>query len=77
ASSAYGMRVRGGSRRPRRVCATRLWAPPGRNLGHSFSSHRASGRRTALLVRPDGQAAWAFDTAEPDAVAAALATHVG
>ncbi|WP_406011444.1 FAD-dependent monooxygenase [Streptomyces sp. NBC_00637] len=39
--------------------------------------HWASDRRTALLVRPDGYAAWASDTAEPAAVEAALATHVG
>ncbi|MEU9268262.1 FAD-dependent monooxygenase [Streptomyces sp. NPDC048251] len=40
-------------------------------------AHWASDRRTALLVRPDGYAAWASDTAEPGAVEAALATHVG
>ncbi|MEU6478817.1 FAD-dependent monooxygenase [Streptomyces sp. NPDC047017] len=37
----------------------------------------ASGRRTTLLVRPDGYAAWAADEADPAAVAAALAAHVG
>ncbi|WP_406126463.1 FAD-dependent monooxygenase [Streptomyces sp. NBC_00989] len=37
----------------------------------------ASGRRTALLVRPDGYAAWAADTAEPAAIEAALAEYVG
>lgn len=37
----------------------------------------ASGRRTALLVRPDGYAAWAADTPDPAAIEAALATHVG
>jgi 2-polyprenyl-6-methoxyphenol hydroxylase-like FAD-dependent oxidoreductase len=37
----------------------------------------ASGRRTALLVRPDGYVAWAADTAEPAAIETALATHVG
>ncbi|MER5193381.1 FAD-dependent monooxygenase [Streptomyces sp. NPDC002755] len=40
-------------------------------------AHWASDRRTALLVRPDGYAAWASDTADPAAVEAALATHVG
>ncbi|MFC8714873.1 FAD-dependent monooxygenase [Streptomyces sp. NPDC057197] len=37
----------------------------------------ASGRRTALLVRPDGYAAWAADTPDPAEIEAALATHVG
>ncbi|EYT81099.1 FAD-dependent oxidoreductase [Streptomyces sp. Tu 6176] len=37
----------------------------------------ASGRRTALLVRPDGYVAWAADTPDPAAIEAALATHVG
>ncbi|WP_078884193.1 FAD-dependent monooxygenase [Streptomyces sp. NRRL S-340] len=37
----------------------------------------ASGRRTALLVRPDGYVAWAADTADPAAIEAALAAHVG
>ncbi|MFH8223944.1 FAD-dependent monooxygenase [Streptomyces sp. NPDC018057] len=37
----------------------------------------ASGRRTALLVRPDGYAAWAADTPDPAAIEAALTTHVG
>ena len=37
----------------------------------------ASGRRTALLVRPDGYVAWATDTADPAAVEAALVAHVG
>ncbi|MFF0969591.1 FAD-dependent monooxygenase [Streptomyces sp. NPDC003703] len=37
----------------------------------------ASGRRTAVLVRPDGYVAWAADTADPAAIEAALATHVG
>ncbi|WP_030407119.1 FAD-dependent monooxygenase [Streptomyces albus] len=40
-------------------------------------AHWASDRRTALLVRPDGYAAWAADAASPDAVRAALAAHVG
>ncbi|WP_316760822.1 FAD-dependent monooxygenase [Streptomyces herbicida] len=37
----------------------------------------ASDRRTALLVRPDGYVAWAADSADPAAVGAALAAHVG
>lgn len=39
--------------------------------------HWASDRRTALLVRPDGYVAWAADTADPAAIEAALAEHVG
>jgi 2-polyprenyl-6-methoxyphenol hydroxylase-like FAD-dependent oxidoreductase len=39
--------------------------------------HWASDRRTALLVRPDGYVAWAADDADPSAIVAALATHVG
>ncbi|MCD7439972.1 FAD-dependent monooxygenase [Streptomyces lincolnensis] len=37
----------------------------------------ASERRTTVLVRPDGYVAWAADTADPAAVEAALAAHVG
>jgi 2-polyprenyl-6-methoxyphenol hydroxylase-like FAD-dependent oxidoreductase len=37
----------------------------------------ASGRRTAVLVRPDGYVAWAAQEADGAAVAAALAAHVG
>lgn len=37
----------------------------------------AGDRRTALLVRPDGYAAWAADAPDPAAVEAALAAHVG
>ncbi|MFF3937907.1 FAD-dependent monooxygenase [Streptomyces phaeofaciens] len=37
----------------------------------------ASDRRTALLVRPDGYVAWAADTADADAIEAALAAHLG
>ena len=37
----------------------------------------ASDRRTALLVRPDGYAAWAADTADAAAIEAALAVHLG
>lgn len=51
--------------------------------GHSARKDRltverwASDRRTTLLVRPDGYVAWAADTADPVAVEAALAAHVG
>ncbi|MFF4485053.1 FAD-dependent monooxygenase [Streptomyces sp. NPDC001544] len=37
----------------------------------------ASGRRTSVLVRPDGYVAWADDAAGPAAIGAALAAHVG
>lgn len=37
----------------------------------------ASGRRTALLVRPDGYVAWASDTADPHEIERAVATHLG
>ncbi|GGS71976.1 FAD-dependent monooxygenase [Streptomyces griseoviridis] len=37
----------------------------------------ASGRRTAVLVRPDGYAAWAAEDPTPAATEAALAAHVG
>ncbi|MEU4656723.1 FAD-dependent monooxygenase [Streptomyces sp. NPDC023723] len=40
------------------------------------SRHWASGRRTALLVRPDGYVAWAAEDADGAAVAAALAARV-
>ncbi|MEW2219779.1 FAD-dependent monooxygenase [Streptomyces sp. NPDC006990] len=39
--------------------------------------HWASDRRTALLVRPDGYAAWAAEAPGPDAVREALRTHLG
>ncbi|MFD0440214.1 FAD-dependent monooxygenase [Streptomyces chartreusis] len=34
-------------------------------------------RRTTVLVRPDGYVAWAADSAEPAAIEAALAAHLG
>ncbi|MFB7087298.1 FAD-dependent monooxygenase [Streptomyces sp. NPDC056296] len=37
----------------------------------------ASGRRTAVLVRPDGHVAWAADGADPAETEAAVAAHVG
>ncbi|MBT2411951.1 FAD-dependent monooxygenase [Streptomyces sp. ISL-12] len=37
----------------------------------------ASGRRTAVLVRPDGYVAWAAEDPDPAATEAALAAHVG
>lgn len=36
-----------------------------------------SGRRTTVLVRPDGHAAWAADSAGPARIEAALAHHIG
>lgn len=45
--------------------------------GRLTSARWASDRRTALLVRPDGYVAWAADSADDDAIEAALATHVG
>ncbi|MCZ4608379.1 FAD-dependent monooxygenase [Streptomyces sp. Lzd4kr] len=38
---------------------------------------RAGDRRTTVLVRPDGYVAWAADSAEPAAIEAALAAHLG
>ncbi|MEV5909812.1 FAD-dependent monooxygenase [Streptomyces chartreusis] len=37
----------------------------------------AGDRRTTVLVRPDGYVAWAADSAEPAAIEAALAAHLG
>ncbi|WP_367323031.1 FAD-dependent monooxygenase [Streptomyces sp. HUAS ZL42] len=37
----------------------------------------ASDRRTTVLVRPDGYVAWAAEAADPAAIEAALAAHVG
>jgi hypothetical protein len=39
--------------------------------------HWASGRRTTVLVRPDGYAAWAADDAGVAETEAAVAEHVG
>ncbi|AOR34307.1 FAD-dependent oxidoreductase [Streptomyces fodineus] len=40
-------------------------------------AHWASDRRTAVLVRPDGYAAWAADSAGAADIGTALAAHVG
>ncbi|MEV6111298.1 FAD-dependent monooxygenase [Streptomyces sp. NPDC052109] len=40
-------------------------------------AHWASGRRTSVLVRPDGYAAWAADSATTADVEAALTRHLG
>ncbi|WP_328560501.1 FAD-dependent monooxygenase [Streptomyces coelicoflavus] len=40
-------------------------------------AHWASGRRTTVLVRPDGHVAWAADDADAARTGAALAEHVG
>ncbi|MFI1165145.1 FAD-dependent monooxygenase [Streptomyces sp. NPDC020801] len=45
--------------------------------GRLTATRWASGRRTAVLVRPDGYVAWAADAAGPAAIEAALAAHVG
>jgi hypothetical protein len=45
--------------------------------GRLTAARWASARRTAVLVRPDGYVAWAADPADPAAVEAALAAHVG
>ncbi|GAA5071767.1 FAD-dependent monooxygenase [Streptomyces similanensis] len=49
----------------------------GDRTGRLTAERWASERRTALLVRPDGYAAWAADTADSTEIEAALATHVG
>ncbi|WP_046734658.1 FAD-dependent monooxygenase [Streptomyces humi] len=41
------------------------------------AAHWASDRRTALLVRPDGYAAWAADDARAADIGRALAAHLG
>ncbi|MGW2819629.1 FAD-dependent monooxygenase [Streptomyces sp. NPDC001443] len=50
---------------------------PGARKDRLAVTRWASGRRTALLVRPDGYVAWAADTAGPAAIEAALTAHVG
>ncbi len=64
-------RVRGAARGP-----VRADHPAGHKGGHDerFAvAHWASGRRTALLVRPDGYAAWASETAGAGSAAEAAA----
>ncbi|PZG82158.1 FAD-dependent oxidoreductase [Streptomyces sp. NTH33] len=52
--------------------------PVGRDRSGRLTAERwASGRRTAVLVRPDGYVAWAADTADETAIEAALTAHVG
>lgn len=52
--------------------------PVGRDRAGRLTAERwASGRRTAVLVRPDGYIAWAADTAGEAAIEAALTAHVG
>jgi hypothetical protein len=51
-------------------------AGPGR-AGRLAVAHWASGRRTSVLVRPDGYAAWAADAAGAADIEAALTAHVG
>ncbi|MFI0571472.1 FAD-dependent monooxygenase [Streptomyces tendae] len=45
--------------------------------GRLTVAHWASGRRTTVLVRPDGHVAWAADDADAARTRAALAAHVG
>ncbi|GAA3304036.1 hypothetical protein GCM10020295_54140 [Streptomyces cinereospinus] len=40
-------------------------------------AHWATPRRTTLLVRPDAYIAWASDSATPEAIEAALSSHLG
>ncbi|MBT2401743.1 FAD-dependent oxidoreductase [Streptomyces sp. ISL-100] len=54
-----------------------LITPRGTEVDHDDRltvTHWASDRRTTLLVRPDGYAAWASETAAPESVAARIAT---
>ncbi|MGX1549511.1 FAD-dependent monooxygenase [Streptomyces adustus] len=50
---------------------------PGARKDRLAVTRWAGGRRTALLVRPDGYVAWAADTADAAAIDAALTAHVG
>ncbi|MFD5653853.1 FAD-dependent monooxygenase [Streptomyces sp. NPDC127039] len=45
--------------------------------GRLAVAHWASGRRTTVLVRPDGYVAWAAEDADAARIGAALAAHVG
>ncbi|WP_329442887.1 FAD-dependent monooxygenase [Streptomyces canus] len=49
----------------------------GARKGRLTVEHWASGRRTTVLVRPDGYVGWAAEDADEAAVQAALAAHVG
>ncbi|CAM5592551.1 FAD-dependent monooxygenase [Streptomyces canus] len=49
----------------------------GSHKGRLTVERWASGRRTTVLVRPDGYVAWAAEDADEAAVQAALAAHVG
>ena len=49
----------------------------GDHAGRVVPVQWASGRRTAVLVRPDGYAAWAAESPAPATLAAAVASHAG
>ncbi|MCH0569971.1 FAD-dependent monooxygenase [Streptomyces sp. MUM 136J] len=51
--------------------------PAAAREGRLVVARWSSDRRTALLVRPDGYAAWASDAADASAIGAALTAHVG
>ncbi|MFE9339423.1 FAD-dependent monooxygenase [Streptomyces sp. NPDC007063] len=60
------------------LIAPRTATPPAAGgTGPLTVRHWASSRRTALLVRPDGYAAWAAEAPGPDAVREALRAQLG
>ncbi|WP_410098615.1 hypothetical protein [Streptomyces sp. STR69] len=77
-SLANGTRLYEALRGGRFVLITpEAYDPKGAHDGRLAPERWASDRSTALLVRPDGYVAWAADDADPAAVEAALAEHVG
>ncbi|MFB9467464.1 FAD-dependent monooxygenase [Streptomyces cinereospinus] len=51
--------------------------PAGPHADRLTVAHWATPRRTTLLVRPDAYIAWASDSATPEAIEAALSSHLG
>jgi hypothetical protein len=49
----------------------------GAHKGRLTVERWASGRRTTVLVRPDGYVGWAAEGADVQGIEAALAAHVG